>query len=76
MTESENEQVTDEVTEESLNIPEQVHELWGNITLKQRRFCLEYVEDGNAARAARAAGYSEKSCTVRGPKLTRNSDIF
>lgn len=29
------------------------------LTLKQERFCQEYIIDGNAARAAREAGYSE-----------------
>lgn len=33
---------------------------------KQRRFCLEYVTDHNATRAAKAAGYSEKTANVIG----------
>jgi len=34
------------------------------LTDKQRRFCLEYVIDWNATRAAIKAGYKEKSATV------------
>jgi len=33
------------------------------LTDKQKAFCHEYVIDWNAARAARAAGYSEKTAT-------------
>ena len=38
------------------------------LTLKQERFCSEYLQDGNASRAARAAGYSEKTARVTGPE--------
>ncbi len=33
----------------------------GELTLKQRRFVEEYLKDGNATRAAKAAGYSPKT---------------
>lgn len=36
------------------------------LTVKQKRFCEEYVIDWNATRAAIAAGYSESSAAVIG----------
>ena len=39
------------------------------LTLRQQRFCEEYIVDGNGAGAARRAGYSEKSARERGCNL-------
>lgn len=36
------------------------------LTHKQRQFCLEYVQSGNATEAAIKAGYSKKSAAVIG----------
>lgn len=36
-----------------------------NLTKKQEIFCTEYCADGNATRAAIAAGYSEKSAAAQ-----------
>jgi phage terminase small subunit len=38
-------------------------ELKKKLTEKEKNFCHEYVVDWNGARAAREAGYSEKTCT-------------
>lgn len=45
--------------------------------LKQRRtrFVKEYLIDQNAARAARAAGYSENGAHVAGQRLLRNATV-
>lgn len=40
----------------------------GNLTPKQRLFCLEYLKDFNAAQAALRSKYSEKSAKVIGPE--------
>ena len=37
-----------------------------DLTDKQKQFCKEYVLDWNATRAAKAAGYSEKTAQVIG----------
>jgi len=39
------------------------------INPQQRVFCLEYIKDYNATRAAKAAGYSEKSAEYQGSRL-------
>jgi hypothetical protein len=39
-------------------------ELKEKLTEKEKNFCHEYVVDWNGGRAARAAGYSEKTCYV------------
>ena len=41
----------------------------------QQRFVLEYVKDGNAAAAARRAGYSPRGARQTGHKFLRNADI-
>jgi len=41
-------------------------ELKKKLTEKEKNFCHEYVVDWNASRAAREAGYSEKTCAVIG----------
>jgi len=45
------------------------------LTWSQERFCLEYVLDHNAARAARTAGYSEKTAQQQGYDLLTNPYI-
>jgi phage terminase small subunit len=42
---------------------------------RQRRFVQEYAIDGNAAAAARRAGYSAHSARVNGPRMLRNAAI-
>lgn len=42
---------------------------------KERKFVLEYLKDFNASRAARAAGYSEKSAHVQGCQLLKKPNI-
>lgn len=39
------------------------------LTAKQERFVAEYLVDSNASRAARAAGYSERTATRIGSEL-------
>jgi len=43
--------------------------------LKQQKFCECYVHHGNAARAAREAGYSEKNASHQGGQLLRNTKV-
>ena len=38
------------------------------LTPKQKDFCEYYLQTGNAAEAARLAGYSEKTARVIGPE--------
>jgi len=45
------------------------------INLKQERFCCEYVVDGQATRAAKAAGYSPNSAHVSGCNLLKQDKI-
>lgn len=46
-----------------------------SLTPKQARFVSEYLVDGNATRAAIAAGYSERSAAVSGSKLLKDPRI-
>lgn len=43
-----------------------IESVGSELTVKQRRFCEEYVIDWNATRAAKAAGYSEDTATEIG----------
>lgn len=43
------------------------------MTPKQERFCVEYVVDSDAAKAAIRAGYSPKTAAQMGYKLVHNS---
>lgn len=43
---------------------------------RQKAFCEAYAETGNAAEAARKAGYSEKSARQQGRRLLTNADIL
>ena len=45
------------------------------LTDKEKRFCEEYVIDWNGARAARAAGYSEKTANVKASQLLTKVNI-
>lgn len=45
------------------------------LTAKEATFTREYLVDLNAARAARAAGYSEKTCRVAGYDLLRKPNV-
>jgi hypothetical protein len=42
---------------------------------RQARFIAEYAVDGNAAAAARRAGYSPRSSRVNGPRLLSNAAV-
>ncbi len=42
------------------------------LSLKQKRFCEEYVIFGNATEAAKKAGYSEKTAYSQGQRLLKN----
>ena len=48
------------------------------LNYRERLFAMYYVGEakGNAAQAARMAGYSERSASVQGNKLLRNPQIF
>lgn len=39
------------------------------MTLKQKRFCEEYIKSGNATQAATACGYSAKTARQQGQRL-------
>lgn len=45
------------------------------LTPKQELFCLEYIKDFNATRAAKAAGYSENSASEIGNENLRKPQI-
>ncbi len=45
------------------------------LNARQQQFCIAYVQSGNAASAAKAAGYSPKSAEVIGSKLRKNLKI-
>jgi len=47
----------------------------GNLTKKQELFCREYLIDMNATRAAKAAGYSEKTAKVIGAENLTKPDV-
>ncbi len=48
----------------------------GGLTVKQQRFCEEYVIDWNASRAARAVGYPEHEAGYQGHALLKNPKII
>jgi phage terminase small subunit len=45
------------------------------LTAKQERFVLEYLKDGNATRAAKAAGYSEKTAYSQGQRALKHVEV-
>lgn len=46
-----------------------------NVTPKQRKFCLEYVQSGNATESAIKAGYSEKTARFIGAENLTKPNI-
>lgn len=50
-------------------------ELEAELTAKQARFAREYIIDRNGTRAAKAAGYSEKSAEVQASENIRKPKI-
>lgn len=44
------------------------------MTNRQRAFCDHYISTGNAAQAARQAGYSERSARTTGARMLANAD--
>lgn len=46
------------------------------MTARQRAFCEHYAACGNAAQAAREAGYSEKTARSQAQRLLTNVDIL
>lgn len=47
----------------------------GKLTFKQQRFCEEYIMDWNATRAAKVAGYSEKTAPFIGAENLKKPQI-
>ncbi len=47
----------------------------GKLTLKQWKFAVEYVKDGNGTRAAERAGYSPKGAKVQASVLLTNTNV-
>lgn len=45
------------------------------LTPKQQKFVLEYLQDGNATRSAKAAGYSARSAATLGERLLRDPKV-
>ncbi len=45
------------------------------LKLKQQQFCEYYVHHGNAARAVREAGYSDKNASYQGCRLLRETKV-
>ena len=45
------------------------------LNYRQEKFCAHYSLSGNAAEAARQAGYSERSAYNQGSRLTRDSRV-
>lgn len=45
------------------------------LSLKQKKFCEEYVISGNATEAAKRAGYSEKTAKSQGSENLTKPDI-
>lgn len=46
-----------------------------NFTLKQERFCQEYLKDFNATQSAIRAGFSRKTANQQGSRLLANVNI-
>lgn len=45
------------------------------MTEKQKKFCFEYVQSGNATAAAKAAGYSARTAYSQGQRMLKNVEI-
>lgn len=52
-----------------------LEELKKKLTKKERIFCHQYIIDWNAARAAREAGYSEKTANEIGSEVSKKQHI-
>lgn len=48
----------------------------GELTEMQEKFALEYVKSGNATASAINAGYSEKTASVQGSRMTRHVKVM
>ncbi|WP_257285863.1 terminase small subunit [Endozoicomonas sp. SESOKO1] len=46
------------------------------MNVKQERFVNAYLMDGNATRAAREAGYSERSAHTQGNRMLKNDEVL
>lgn len=46
------------------------------MTVKQERFCTEYVIDYNGTQAAVRAGYSEKSAYSQASRMLKNAEVL
>jgi phage terminase small subunit len=53
-----------------------VHNTKAKLTARQERFVQEYLATGNGSKAARNAGYSERTATVQGSRLLANVNIM
>ena len=47
----------------------------GKVRQRRTRFIKEYLKDQNATRAARAAGFSERSAYSQGHRLLKNDEV-
>lgn len=45
------------------------------MTSRMKRFCLEYVNTGNATESAKKAGYAEKTAYSQGQRLLKNVEV-
>lgn len=45
------------------------------LTAKQKRFCLEYTNTGNATQSAINAGYAEKTARSQGQRLLKQDSV-
>lgn len=45
------------------------------LSIQEQRFCEAYVDHGNATRAAKEAGYSEKAAHVQGCRLLKRDNV-
>lgn len=45
------------------------------LSAKQKRFCLEYIKDSNATKAAVRAGYSENGAKTQAHRLLTNVNV-
>lgn len=58
------------------NLPKKKRSAWDRLTLKQKRFVKAYFEtEGNAAEAARRAGYSPERARVEGSEQVSSGNI-
>ncbi|MBU8908517.1 terminase small subunit [Desertibacillus haloalkaliphilus] len=65
----------DATIEKTINNSHEVVVESGELTDKQRLFCIYYVKSFNATQSAIKAGYAPESAHVRGSELVRNSKV-